>query len=125
MSLDHIESILNGTTKHRVLLLADGYDEYTRGTNRYIDAILESRSSNVSLILTSRPGDYVPKEVSSTMHEEILIVGFSWKKIVPCCVDFLGSADEADKMIQEARKSEIDDFTFHSNHPAHDLSYLR
>ena len=112
VSLDHIESILKGTTKHRVLLLVDGYDEYTRGTNRYIDTILESRSSKVSLILTSRPGDYVPKEVSSTMHGETIIVGFSWKKIVPCCVDFLGSSEKADKMIQEARKSEIDDLLF-------------
>ena len=44
VSLDHIESIVKGITKHKVLLLVDGYDEYTRGTNRYIDAILESRS---------------------------------------------------------------------------------
>ena len=64
------------------------------------------------MILTSRPGDYVPNEVSSTMTGEILIVGFSWKKIVPCCVDFLGSQEEADHMLQEARNSEIDDLLF-------------
>ena len=54
MDTRHIESILEGETNHKVLLLLDGYDEYRRGINRDIDEAIESKIGNCLLILTSR-----------------------------------------------------------------------
>ena len=112
VSLDHIESIMKGTTKHRVLLLVDGYDEYTRGTNRYIDAVLESRTGSYFLILTSRPGDHLPATVRDSMDGVVMVTGFSLEKICRCSAQFLDSEEMSHQMVLEARKSGIKDFLY-------------
>ena len=112
VSLDHLESILKGITKHRVLLLVDGYDEYTRGTNRYIDAILESSTESFFLILTSRPGDHLPAAVRHSMDGVVMMTGFSLGKIARCSAQFLDSEEMSQKMILEARTSGIKDFLY-------------
>ena len=53
----HLESILEGKTGHKVLLILDGYNEYIPGTNRSIDKALEERDTNRYTILTCCPGD--------------------------------------------------------------------
>ena len=50
-----IESILEGETSHKVLLLLDGYDEYKPGTNADVDRAIEHSVGNCFLIVTSRP----------------------------------------------------------------------
>ena len=55
----HLEAILEGKTNHRVLLMLDGYDEYTPGTNKDIDRAKQSKVGNCFVILTSRTGDYL------------------------------------------------------------------
>ena len=50
---EYIESILEGETNHKVLLMLDGYDEYKPGTNDDIDRAIESTIGNCFLILTS------------------------------------------------------------------------
>ena len=52
-----VDYILTGKTKHKVLLLLDGYDEYTPGTNRELDRAIEKTVGKCLLILTSRPKD--------------------------------------------------------------------
>ena len=41
-----IEKVIEGKTKQKVLLLLDGYDEYTAGTNKDIDRAIESGVEN-------------------------------------------------------------------------------
>ena len=36
-----LQNLLQGKTKHKVLLLLDGYDEYTPGTNKKLDRAIE------------------------------------------------------------------------------------
>ena len=50
-----IKSVLNGQTSHKVLLLLDGYDEYTPGINSDIDKVIQSGIGKCLTILTSRP----------------------------------------------------------------------
>ena len=55
----YIEDILKGKTKQRVLLMLDGYDEYSPGTNKDIDEAIEFGIGNCFLTLTSRSGEYL------------------------------------------------------------------
>ena len=52
-----VESILTGKTEHKVLLLLDGYDEYTPGTNTELDRAIEKNIGKCLLIVSSRPQD--------------------------------------------------------------------
>ena len=52
-----IESILTGKSKHKVLLLLDGYDEYTPGTNKEVDRAIGQGIGKCFIILTSRPNE--------------------------------------------------------------------
>ena len=87
VSIKHIESILEGETNHKVLLLLNGYDEYKRGTNKNIDDAIENKIGNCFIILTSRPGNdsgkkmFVSKRVRNRMDGEIVIEGFSPENI--------------------------------------------
>ena len=40
INTDYINSILHGKTKHKVLLMLDGYDEYKPGTNQELDTAI-------------------------------------------------------------------------------------
>ena len=50
-----LTSVLNGLTNHKVLLLLDGYNEYTPGTNSEIDKAIQSGVGKCFMILTSHP----------------------------------------------------------------------
>ena len=96
----HIKSILNGETNHKVLLLLDGYDEYSRGTNHDIDKAIESKLGNCFIILTSRPGlDFVGNDVRSRMDGEVVIEGFSVKSIVQCTVQYFQDDDDDETVV--------------------------
>ena len=104
----HIKSILVGKTRHRVLLIMDGYDEYTPGTNRELDDAIELGIGNCFLILTSRPGNYVSKRIRDKMDGEVIIDGFSKENIVKCSTLYLDSAEKSDEMLKQARETGID-----------------
>ena len=104
----HLTSILNGRTRHRVLLIMDGYDEYTPGTNREIDDAVESGIGNCFLILTSRPGNYVSKRIRDKMDGEVIIDGFSKDNIVKCSTLYLDSAEKSAEMLKQAAETGID-----------------
>ena len=109
----HIESILEGETNHKVLLLLDGYDEYKRGTNKDIDEAIESKIGNCFLILTSRPGNdsgdriFVSKKVRNRMDGEIVIDGFSPENIKKCSSQYLLSEDISEMFLTQARQTEM------------------
>ena len=106
---EYIESIIKGkaNTSFRVLLMLDGYDEYTPGTNRDVDRAIESVLGNCFLILTSRPGDYLRKEIRNKMDGEIIIVGFSKEKIKECSTKYLRSAEKSQQMLKQAKEAGI------------------
>ena len=104
-----IESILEGKTNHRVLLLLDGYDEYKPRTNTDIDKAIEYSVGNCFLILTSRPdlpsgnGHYVSQTIRSKMDGEVIIEGFNEENIKQCSLRYLENEESALKMISLAK----------------------
>ena len=112
--IKHIKTILKGKTKHRVLLILDGYDEYKPGTNKEIDRTIEATIGKCFMILTSRPdlpskeGQYVSKEIRDRMDGEVIIEGFSEETIKKCSAQFLESEEDSKVMLQQAADSGID-----------------
>ena len=104
----YIESILEGETNHKVLLMLDGYDEYKPGTNEAIDSAIESTIGNCFLILTSRPGDYLSKSIRDQMDGEIVIEGFSKQNIKVCSTNYLKSHEKSEQMLKQAKETGID-----------------
>ena len=103
-----IQAILSGKTNHKVLLLLDGYDEYTPSTNEHIDKVIKSTIGKCFLLLTSRPKPdhtakhILAKQIRDKMDGEVVIEGFSAENIRKCCSQYLGSEQKADEMLQEA-----------------------
>ena len=104
---EYIESILQGKTGHRILLMLDGYDEYTPGTSRDIDRAIRVKTGNCFLILTSRPGEYLKKEDRNGMDGEIIIEGFSEQNIKECSTKYLKSKASSEEMLRQAEKTGI------------------
>ena len=114
---EFIQFILEGKTNHKVLLLLDGYDEYTPGSNQHIDRAIEHSVGNCFLILTSRPGSesegrtyiYVSKEIRDKMDGEVIIEGFSPENIVKCSTQYLDSKEKSKAMLEQAKGTGIYD----------------
>ena len=110
-----ITSVLNGQTNHKVLLLLDGYDEYTPGTNSHIDKAIQSGVGKCFMILTSRPEHdskmeekkFVPKDIRNKMDGEVIIEGFSEENIRKCSTKYLDSEDRSAEMLKMAKESNI------------------
>ena len=110
-----ITSVLNGQTNHKVLLLLDGYDEYTPGTNSDIDKAMQSGVGKCFMILTSRPEHdskmeekkFVPRDIRNKMDGEVIIEGFSEENIRKCSTKYLDSEDRSEEMLKMAKESNI------------------
>ncbi len=94
------------TTGHNILLLIDGYDEYTPGTNEQIDEIILHGKGNCFIILTSRPGDYL-KSLKNSMDEEVEISGFSYENIRKCAEQYLETKQSCVEFLSQAEQAEI------------------
>ena len=99
---EQVKSILKGRTKHRTLLILDGYDKYALGTNKDIDEAIESGVGNCVLVLTSRP-EYLSKEIRDKMDEEVQIEGFSEKGIEKCSQLYLQNKKRSESMLKQAK----------------------
>ena len=86
-----LQNLLQGKTNRKVLLLLDGYDEYTPGINTELNRAIEKTIGKSFLILTSRP-----------LAGEIEIRDFSEENIKKCCSRYLGS-EESEKFLEEAK----------------------
>ena len=107
VSSGYINAVLENKTDTRVLLMLDGYDEYTPGTNRDIDKVIESGIGNCFLILTSRPGDYLKKEIRDQMDGEIIIEGFSDRQIKDCTYTYFKNKTLGTEMLTQAKRAGI------------------
>ena len=103
----HLTYLLEARTKHKVLLLMDGYDEYKPGANKDVDKAIDSTIGNCFLILTSRPG-YLNKESRDKMDGEIIIEGFSEFNIEKYTELILGSKEKCDILLEQAKDTGID-----------------
>ena len=77
---DEIKTILHSS---RCLLAFDGYDEYKKGTNAAIDAVISGKRRNSFVLVTSRP-DYIDKTDRKRLSGKIQIKGLSNKSIEEC-----------------------------------------
>ena len=103
---EHLRAILKGKTNHKVMVLMDGYDEYSPGTNKDIDKAISSTMGKCIIILTSRPG-YLKKHIRDKMDGEILIQGFSYWSIRKCSTLYLGSGQMTKAMLEQAKTTGI------------------
>ena len=87
--------------------MLDGYDEYTPGTSRDIDRVIESGIGNCFLTLTSRPGDYLKKEIRDQMDGEIIIEGFSDRQITDCANTYFKNKTLSTEMLTQAKRADI------------------
>ena len=105
---ENVKTILKGKTKHKTLLLLDGYDEYKPGMNKDIDNAIEKTVGASILILTSRPG-FLSKDIRDKMKNIATITGFNERNIIKSSELLLGSKEEAETMIKQAEKAGIYD----------------
>ena len=108
---EYIEALLSRKTSQKVLLLLDGYDEYTAGTNTALDKAIKSGIGKCFTILTSRPGtddsgdkSYVSKEIKEKMDGEVRIDGFNEESKRRFCTEYFGSEEESQKFLKEAKE---------------------
>ena len=103
--IERVDNIIRGKTSHKVLLLLDGYDEYTPGTNAELDRAIEKTIGKCFLILTSRSKEEkdFTKNIREKMDGEVVIEGFSEENIKKCCSLYLGSEKEAEQLLETAR----------------------
>ena len=107
---EYIEALLSRKTKQKVLLLLDGYDEYTAGTNKALDKAIESGIGNCFTILTSRPGTdsgdktYVSKEIRDKMDGEVRIEGFNEESKKRFCAEYFQSEEESLNLLAQTKE---------------------
>ncbi len=89
-----------------ILILMDGYDEYTSGCNDDVDELLLNGRDNCLIILTSRPGYYLPA-MKNRMDEEVSISGFSYDNTIKCARLYLESDEGCQEFLMQAEKAEI------------------
>ena len=111
VSPSEVKAIIQGQTNSNVLLLFDGYDEYTEGCNEDIDELLQDGKDNCMIIVSSRSGDFL-HPIKPFMNEEVRITGFSQENIIKCAEQYLGSEQSRKDFLSQAEKAGI-----HSNEP--------
>ncbi len=105
VSPSEVRAILHGTTNSNILLMFDGYDEYSEGTNEDIDKILLNGRDNCMIIVSSRSGDFL-HTIKTSMDEEVRISGFSKQNIIKCAEQYLES-DQSDQFLSQAKQAGI------------------
>ena len=106
VSPSEVKAILEGGAKGDILLIFDGFDEYTQGTNKEIDKLLLHGKDKCIIILSSRPGDFL-YPVKSQMNEELKITGFSHENIIKCAKQYLDSDELCIRFLSQATKASI------------------
>ena len=106
--LSEVKAIIQGDTNSNILLIFDGYDEYTVGCNDDIDKLLVNGKDNFMIIVSSRSGDFL-HPIKNNIDEEVRITGFSYDNIIKCAEQYLGSEQLCDDFLDQARRAGIHD----------------
>ena len=108
MDPNFITFILKIKNNYNVLLLIDGYDEYTPGTNQDIDKLIKQGIGKSLVILSSRPG-FLEKNLRDKYDKVLIIEGLNDKNIRLCSSKYLQSQDKSYKLLQQAKNVGISD----------------
>ncbi len=118
VSPSEVKAILQGETNSNILLLFDGYDEYSEGCNEDIDEIIQNGRDNCMIIVSARSGDFLHL-IKTRMDEEVRITGFSYENIIKCAEQYLGPEHSCEDFLSQAIEagihSKIDSNTFKYN----------
>ncbi len=106
VSRSEVKAIIQGETNGNILLMFDGYDEYSKGSNEDIDKIILNGKDNCLVIVSSRSGDFL-HPVKSQIDEEVKISGFSYDNILKCAEQYLGSEILCQEFLLQAEKAGI------------------
>ncbi len=106
VSPSEVKAIIQGETSSNILLIFDGYDEYTHGTNTYIDELLQYGKDNCMILVSSRSGDFL-HTIKTSMDEEVRIRGFSEENIVKCAELYLHSKQSCEDFLDQAKQAGI------------------
>ncbi len=106
VSPSEVKAVLQGETNGNILLIFDGYDEYTMGCNEDIDKILLNGRENCLVLLSSRSGDFL-EQIKSQINEEVKITGFSYENIIKCAEQYLGSKQACKEFLSQAEQASI------------------
>ena len=106
VSPSEVKTILNGGTNGKILLIFDGYDEYTEGCNEDIDEILVNGKDNCLVLLSSRSGDFL-EPIRCQTDEEVRITGFSYENIIECTKMYLDSDESCEEFLSQAEQASI------------------
>ncbi len=101
-----IKAILQMETTRKILLIFDGYDEYTEGSNAEIDEIILNGRENCIIIVSSRSGEFL-EPIRGNVGEEVRITGFSYENIIKCTEQYLGSEQLRKEFLLQAERAGI------------------
>ncbi len=101
VSTVEMKSILNGGTGGNILIMLDGYDEYTAGVNNDIDNLILNGRDNCLVVVSSRSGDFL-QQIRKCADEELKITGFSQENIAKCAKQYLASGEKCDDFLEQA-----------------------
>ena len=106
---ENVRTLLSRKTTQKMLLLLDGYEEFTTGTNKEIDKAITSDVGKCFTVLTSRPGTddsgdktYVTKEIREKMDGEVRIDGFNDQNKEHFCTEYFGNAKDSKNLLKQA-----------------------
>ncbi len=101
VSTAEMKSILNGGTGGNILIMLDGYDEYTAGVNNDIDDLILNGRDNCLVVVTSR-SDASLQHIRNRADEELKITGFSQENIVKCVKHYLAIGEKCHDFLEQA-----------------------
>ncbi len=106
VSPSEVKAIIHRQPNSNILLMFDGYDEYSEGSNEDIDDILKNGRENCMILVSSRSGDFL-HPIKSSIEEEVRITGFSEENIIKCAEQYLGSFQSCNDFLSQARQAGI------------------
>ncbi len=101
-----IKALLN--KEKDILIMLDGVDEYTEGTNQDIDDLLQYGKPNCQIIASSRPGNFL-RQIKDVSDEDVWITGFSEENVKKCATQYLGCEEKCEEFLRQADESGIVD----------------
>ncbi len=96
-----VKTILNGETGGNILIMLDGFDEYSSGVNDDIDNLILNGRGDCLVVVTSRSGDFL-QQIRNRADEELKITGFSKENIVKCAEQYLASEEKCSDFLTQA-----------------------
>ena len=104
---DEIRRLLKNHAKKRIVILLDGYDEYSPGTNEDIDNVItKDYLWNCTVVVTSRETKGL-RELRNFMDTEIEIIGFAKEEVEDYATKFLEGEKASKGLLANAEACDI------------------